>query len=318
MLYLNITGKQSRQGSDTTPRKSKDLQECTALSQKLHIHRLATGKKKICGCGSEDVQINLSCGHGYCSPCFFGSPMTLVILEEYCCIQCFQCKVEMWYVLDDLKKKAEKNAATLTCRQTSDAGIQSTDIECYFKNGEFNIFWNALGHSSRSFTVTIWANIHEKCDRKTPAPRSRDGAYHYTCNISTGVYFFKLAVEKGDEIDVYPKWIGPVDKTKAKPPTLVDEIRTTTVNSNSVDVSWNLAKTSKFVKIEEYVIEKRIGIGEWEEFSRVKHPQTSCRVTDLSCGTNYYFRVKVLSSVGYGNEECTVEKICINLEDNGI
>lgn len=58
-------------------------------------------------------------------------------------------------------------------------------------------------------------------------------------------------------------------------------------------------------------------MGEWEEYKRVKNPRTSCKITNLEHNTNYYFRVKVLSSVGYGQGECTVEKICIKSEDKG-
>lgn len=104
---------------------------------------------------------------------------------------------------------------------------------------------------------------------------------------------------------------------KALPPTVDSEIRTYTIDTNSVNVSWNPAICPKFVKIEEYVIEGRVGIGEWEEYKKVKDPQTSCKITNLKHNTNYYFRVKVLSSVGYGQGECTVEKICIKSEDKG-
>lgn len=71
-----------------------------------------------------------------------------------------------------------------------------------------------MGYSTKSFVITVWTNKKEKPDRKITVQQKKDGSYGYVCNIASGVYFFRLAVNNVNDTDRFPTWIGPVDKKK--------------------------------------------------------------------------------------------------------
>lgn len=172
-------------------------------------------------------------------------------------------------------------SATSTSALTAPTGLQTVDRD----DDELTLVWNSVS-GAEGYEVYRYSSTSGEW---LLAERTRDAHAEIEDLLSASTYKFKVRAVQGTQTGEFSK-----EFTTATAPRDVDYLRASSKTKTSVTLSWNQVRRADKYQVYKY----NSNTGSWKRL--ITTSKTSYKVTGLSSGTYYKFKVRaVTEALGY-------------------